>query len=130
MKLVSITWGTTPRLPGLRASDTGRIDCDNPNGPLKDWRVSVRGSQIFFISPRGWSKDASAKRDLEGPTTVFGPIPASDVYLEWHVSETEVLALVKGKIEYESQPFGWRPAPIESDRPILSQIPAGQLGDA
>lgn len=131
MKLISITWGTTPRLPGLRASDTGRIECDNPNAPLKDWRVAVRGSQIFFTSPPGWSKDTSAKRDPNGARTVFGPIPTSDVYLEWQAdTDADVTALVKGKIEYDSQPFGWRPAPIESDRPILSQIPPGQMGDA
>lgn len=132
MKLASITWGSTPRMPGLRPTDTGRIDCDNPNGPLKDWRVVIRGSQIFFVSPPGWNRDQSIKtRDPQGPRVVFGPVTTNDVYLEWVAeSEQEVQALVKGKMEYESPPFGWRPAPIVTDKPILDQIPAGQMGDA
>ena len=132
MKLISITWSSTPRMPGLRPTDLGKIDCDNPNGPMKDWRAVIRGPQMFLISPTGWLKDQSAKRGTSG-CTVFGPIPVSDVYLEWHAeTEAEVAAMTKpgNKIEHETQPFGWRPTPIVSDKPILDQIPPGQMGDA
>lgn len=132
MRLVSITWGTIPRLPGLRPSDTGRILCDNPASPLKDWRVFVRGPQIFFVSPPGWSADQSARsRDPLSPRTVFGPMAASDVYLEWQAeTEVEVLALLDGKMKFESPPFGWRPAPPLNVKPFLEQITPSQVGDA
>ncbi len=134
MKLISITWGTTPRMPGLRPSDTGRIECDKPGTALDGWRVSIRGTQIFFISPAGWNRDQSVKtRDASGPRVVFGPVPTSDVYLEWHTeSDAEVTALTtsKVKMEFDSPPFGWRPTVIAADKPILEQIPAGQMGDA
>ena len=131
MKLISITWSSTPRMPGLRPTDLGKIDCDNPNGAMKDWRVSVRGSQLYFISPPGWLKDQSAKRDPSGRPTVFGPIPVSDVYLEWIVESPEDLdKLLAGKMTFDSPPFGWRPTPIVTDKPILDQIPPGQMGDA
>ena len=132
MKLISISWSSTPRMPGLRSSDVQRIDCDKPTAALEGWRVAIRGSQIYFISPPGWIRDQSVKtRDSLGPRVVFGPIPTSEVYLEW-LAETEmdVNALLKGKLEFESPPFGWRPAPIVTDRPILDQIPPGQVGDA
>lgn len=134
MKLVSITWSSTPRLPGLRPSDTGRIECDKPGTALEGWRVAIRGTQMFFVSPAGWNRDQSIKsRDPQGTRTVFGPIPTGDVYLEWCAeSEADVDKLLKpgSKIEHETPPFGWRPAPITTDRPILDQIPPGQMGDA
>lgn len=132
MKLISITWSSTPRLPGLRPSDTGRIECDRPEGPLKDWRVAIRGAQLYFISPNGWNRDQSVKsRAPDAPRTVFGPIPANEVYLEWLTeSEADVAALLKGKLEFDSPPFGWRPAPLVTDKPFLEQIPPGQMGDA
>lgn len=132
MKLISITWSSAPRLPGLRPSDTGRIECDKPSEALKGWRVSVRGTHLFIISPRGWNRDQSIRtRNESGPSTVFGPIPVSDVYLEWLAeSDADVQTLLKGKLEFESPVFGWMPAPIVSDKPILEQIPAGQMGDA
>lgn len=134
MKLISITWSSTPRLPGLRPTDVGRVECDKPGTALEGWRAVVRGPQIFFVSPAGWNRDQSIKtRDVLGPRTVFGPIPMSDVYLEWCAeSEADTATLLKpgNKIEFESPPFGWKPAPIVSDKPILEQIPAGQMGDA
>ena len=133
MRLLSITWSSTPRLPGLRPSDLGKIDCDKPGTALEGWRVSVRNAQIFFISPPGWNRDQSIRiRDACAPRTVFGPVPLADVYLEWNTeSDADLQALLKGKIEYESpHGFGWRPAPINTDKPILEQIPPGQMGDA
>lgn len=133
MKLVSIAWSSTPRIPGLRPSEAGRIECDKPGTALEGWRVTVRGAQIFFVSPAGWSRDQNIRtRDPLGPRTVFGPIPVAEIYLEWLAeSDADVATLTKGKlVDFESPPFGWRPAPIVTDRPILDQVPPGQLGDA
>ncbi len=132
MKLISITWSTVPRLPGLRPSDTGRIECERSGTALDGWRASVRGTQLYLISPNGWNRDQSVKtRDLTAPRTVFGPIPVADVYLEWSATtEADVTALLDGKLKFDSDVFGFRPASIESDKPILAQIPPGQLGDA
>lgn len=132
MRLISITWGSTPRLPGLRPSDTNRIECDKPSDALKGWRVSIRGTQIYFISPPGWHRDQSVRtRDPQGPRTAFGPIPASDAYLEWVAeSDADVAALLDGKMKLDSPPFGWQPAPIAAGKPFLEPIPPGQMGDA
>lgn len=132
MKLISITFGTVPRLPGLRPSDTGRIELDKPGVALDGWRAAIRGSQIYFLSPAGWMRDQSIKsRDPKGPVTAFGPVAVSEVYLEWALdSDTEIGALLAGKMQFETPPFGWKPAPVEGDKPILEQIPPGQMGDA
>ena len=131
MKLISITWRNVPRMAGLRAGDTVRIDCDTPPSPLKDWKAVVRGSQIFFVSPAGWSRDQSVKtRDTSGQRVAFGPIALSEACLEWCAeSDADVAALIDGKLKHDSPPFGWRPAPILTDKPILDQIPQGQMGD-
>jgi len=128
MKLISITWSTTPRMPGLRPTDIGRIECDKPSTPLKDWKLVMRGQQLYLISPPGWQKDAQKKHDPKGPLTVFGPISVHDVFLEWSATAEELETLYKtGK--WESEPFGWVPAPVVGGKPILEQIPAGQTGD-
>ena len=38
--------------------------------------------------------------------------------------------VVEFVIAFESTPLGWKPAPVEPEKSILSQIPAGQIGDA
>lgn len=130
MKITGITWSTSPRLPGLRASDINKIDCAQP-GALKDWRVVIRGSQVFFVSPLGWKRDQSVKRDPAGPTVVFGPIPMSELYIEWQIDDDKELAtLLAGKLQYESEPFGFTAVPLDESKPILEQIPPGQMGDA
>jgi hypothetical protein len=132
MKLVSITWRNTPRVANLRQGDTVRITCDTPGSALEGWRVVIRGPHFHFISPPGWARDQSVKtRDPQAPRVVFGPVSMNDASFEWLAeSDADVSTLLKGKIEFESPPFGWKPAPIVSDRPILDQLPAGQLGDA
>ena len=129
MKLVSITFGTIPRLPGLRPSDTAHIDCDKPPEALRDWRISIRGQQAFFISPPGWQRDLNAKvRDAKGAVTVY-EIPRAEMFLQWSGDAAEVEGVLQA-VKFDSEPFGGRPAPVAADKPILAQIPAGQVGDA
>lgn len=130
MKLVSITFGTTPRLPGLRPSDTGHIPCDNP-GAMKGWKLAIRGNHVYFISPKGWQRSSEAKKDAAGPVTVFGPFAVGDVYFEWQCpDEVQLKKLLDGKLTWESPEFGWTPTPVVPGQSILAQVPAGQMGDA
>jgi hypothetical protein len=130
MKLKKITFARVPALPGIRAGDLSSLDCDNP-GVLKDWRLVLRGPSVFLISPAGWgpSENRGTKRDPKGPVTMY-EIPRVDVFLQWAAGdEADIEAVLKGG-RYDSEPLGWKPTPVESDKPILSQIPASQLGDA
>lgn len=130
MKITGITWSTVPRLPGLRASDVNKIDCASP-GAMKDWRIIIRGSHAYFVSPIGWKRDQSIKRDPAGPAVVFGPIPLSELYIEWQIDdEKELATLLAGKLSYESEPFGFVPVPLDESKPFLEQIPSSQMGDA
>lgn len=129
MKLLSITFKATPRMPGVRAMDLSTIDTEKPGDSLKGWRLSIRGQQVFFISPRGWVRDQNVKRrDALGPITVF-EVPRAEVCLEWQGGPEELEAMIKGG-KWESPPFGPPPRPIDETKPLLEQIPAGQMGDA
>lgn len=126
MKLLSITFKATPRMPGVRASDLSTIDTEKPGDALRGWRVSVRGQQVFFISPPGWVRDQNVKkRDPNGAVTVF-EIPRAEVCFEWQGAADELEAFFKGG-KWESPPFGPAPRPIDTSRPILDQA---QMGDA
>ncbi len=128
MKLLSITFKATPRMPGVRANDLTTIDTSKPGDTLKGWRIVIRGQQVFFTSPPGWVRDQNVKkRDPNGPVTVF-EVPRADIYFEWHGPSDDLEALYKGG-KWESPPFGPPPAPIDATRPLLEQIPANQLGD-
>jgi hypothetical protein len=129
MKLINITFGSIPRLPGLRPTDLGKIDCDKPGEALKGWRLFLRGASAFFVSPPGWVADQSEKRrDPKGPRTVY-EMPRTEVLLHWHASEDELENVFKNN-KWESPPFGWQPTPIVTDKPLLEQVPASQVGDA
>lgn len=129
MKLISVTFGTTPRLPGLRPAETGHIECDKPSDALRNWKLHIRGQSLFFVSPPGWLRDQSARqRDAKGPSIVFGPVPLSDVFLQWQATADELETLFKGG-KFETPPFGWQPAPVTSEKSLLEQIPPSQLGD-
>ena len=132
MKLITITFGNTPRLPGLRPAETGHIECDKPSDALRGWKLVIRGQQIYFVSPPGWVRDQNQKRrDGKGPVTVHGPVPMNDVYLQWQAEDAvELEAVLKTGKPWESPAFGWQPAPVAADKPILEQIPVGQMGDA
>ncbi len=127
MKLVSISFNAIPRLPGVRPGDLVTIDCDKPKDALRGWRIAIRGQQIFLISPPGWERDQSRARDARGPIAVF-EVPRADVALEWQANPEELEALYKGG-KYESPPFG-PPPTIDPSKPLLAQVPPGQMGDA
>ncbi len=129
MRLATITFGTIPRLPGLRPADLGKVDCDKPGAALDGWRLILRGTQAYFVSPPGWTADQSEKhRNPKGPVTIY-EMARSEVLLHW-VGADEDLETVFKTGKYESPPFGWRPAPVTPDKPILAQVPPGQTGDA
>lgn len=130
-KLKAITFGTSPRIPGLRAGDLVTIECDNPPQALKDWVVILRGTSVYLVSPPGWTQHETraSKRDPKGPITTH-EIPRADTYLSWAiVDEADLEALLKGG-KYQTEPLGFKPVVVDADKPILEQIPPGQLGDA
>lgn len=129
MKLLSISFKAVPRMPGVRASELATIKPDKPGDALHGWRVSLRGQQVFFISPPGWLRDQNIRqRDLNGPVTVF-EVSRADVYFEWEGSAAELETLFKGG-KWESPPFGPPPPAIDPTRPLLEQVPTAQIGDA
>lgn len=128
MKLLSITFRAIPRMPGIRADALSTIDCEKPHDALKGWRLSLRGQQVFFISPPGWVRDQNNRqRDPSGPVTVF-EVPRAEVCLEWKGAADELEALFKGG-RFESEPFGPPAKPIDPTKPLLDQVPAHQIGD-
>ncbi len=139
IKLTGVSFGVTPRVPGVRSGDLAAIDCDNPPSSLKDWRIAVRNQSVFFISPPGWLPANAGRprdRDPQGPSVVH-EVPRSEAYLQWQFegaswdAEAPVLdTYFKDVNKHTTPPLGWKPAPIETDKPILPQIPAGQVGDA
>lgn len=128
MKLASISFKVTPRLPGLRPGDLVTIDLDKPGDALVGWKLSIRGQQVFFISPPGWVRDRAAKRDAKGPVTVF-EVPRAEITFCWTGSPDEVETILKGG-KYDSELFGWQPTPVAADKPLLAQVPSSQVGDA
>lgn len=128
MKLLTITFKATPRMPGVRASELSTIKLREPGDALKGWRLSIRGQQVFFISPPGWVRDQNNKRrDAGGPVTVF-EVPRAEVYLEWEGSAEDLEALFKGG-KWESPPFGPPPKALDPAKPLLEQVPPHQMGD-
>lgn len=128
MKLATISFNAIPRMPGMRPGDLVTIDVDKPGDALDGWKVSIRGQQVFFISPQGWKRDRSATRDPKGPITVF-EVPRSEITFCWTGGVEEIEAILKSG-KYDSDPFGFQPTPISPDKPLLAQVPSSQLGDA
>lgn len=128
LKLQALTFGTTPRLPGVRASDMVTIECDNPKEWLKDWRVIIRGATVFFVSPPGWI-NGRPKRDWRGTATTVYEVPRSDVNLHWTGDPEDIETMLKGNNKWETPPLGWKPEP---PAPVVSEpaVPPGQMGDA
>lgn len=131
MKLKKIVFDRVPKLPGIRAGDLTSLDCDNP-GPLKDWRIILRGPAMYLISPAGWThtENRGVQRNPLGPSVVY-EIPRTDVFLQWEASDAiDIETVLKGG-KYESEPLGAKPAlVVDAGKSILSQIPASQVGDA
>lgn len=131
LKLTKITFGRIPAFAGLRAGELSSFELDNPPAALKDFRAILRGQSLFLVSPPGWNNTNQTQpknRDPKGPVVIF-ECPRADAFLHWSGDEDGVLEVLKG-VKYETMPFGWKPAPVETDKPILAQIPAGQVGDA
>lgn len=127
MKLATISFMAIPRMPGVRPGDLCTIDTDKPGDALRGWRLSIRGQQVFFISPPGWLRDQSVKiRDVKGPVTIF-EVPRAEVTFQWTGTADEVEAILKSG-RYDTEAFGG-PLPIVPDRPLLEQVPAHQRGD-
>lgn len=129
MRLASITFKAIPRMPGVRPGDLCTIDVDKPGDALKGWRISIRGQQVFFISPSGWVRDRNDKRKNEKGPTIVIEVPRAEVVFYWEGAADELEAILKGG-KYDSDPFGWQPPGLMPDKPILAQVPAGQMGDA
>ena len=133
IKLVSITFTNTPRLPGLRAGDMSTIQCERPDGSMRGWRVAIRGASVFFISPAGFVPGVSPMAWDKNKTPIVHEIPRSSCYFQWAGPQgsADFDAIVKNK--YDSEPFG-EPfeAPPEPEAPkgFLSQLDPSQMGDA
>lgn len=129
MRLTDISFGSIPRLPGLRPTDLGRINLERPGEALRGWRLFLRGTLAFFVSPPGWTPDVSQKnRNPKGPVVIY-QMDAREVILHWSASDDELELVLKGG-KYESPAFGTiYPSPVVSDKPLLAQVPAGQMGD-
>lgn len=132
MKLHKITFARIPALPGIRAGDLSTLDLDNPAAPLRGWRLALRGPSVFLISPPGWNpsnQTTPQSRNPNGPVIVH-QIPAAEVFFHWEGSAADIDTMLKtGMNKFESQPFG-PPTPVAPDKPILEQVPPGQVGDA
>src|SRR5678815_5073322 len=106
MKLVSISFNALPRMPGMRPGDLITIECVKPGEALRDWHISIRGQQVFLVSPAGWSRDRTSARDPKGTVVVF-EVPRADVTFQWQGSADEVEAILKSG-KYDSEPLGWQ----------------------
>lgn len=126
MKLASLSFNAVPRMPGFRPNDIMSIDTEKPNAFL-GWRVSVRGQQVFFISPPGWDRDPSKKPRPNGPVTIFETSRA-EVTFQWVGTAEEVDTLLKSS-KFDSEPFGPPPEVVKA-KSLLEQIPSSQIGDA
>jgi hypothetical protein len=131
LKLTKITFVQTPRIPGLRAGDVSELDCDNPAPTLKDWRIILKGASVFLVSPAGWrpQMERTRERNPNGPVTIH-EIPRANACLHWSGDAADIESVLKGGVRYETEPLGFKPVPVADDKPILAQIPPGQMGDA
>lgn len=124
---------TTPRLVGFRvrpdaalARPFDRVELvimEQPEAKLIGWSVCVRGSVVFFVSPRGWKYGRPVNEwRKDGPHVVVGPVPMSSITLSWESADP---AGVDKLARYDSPPMqAQRPAGEE-----LPQIDPKELGD-
>ena len=131
-KLQSITFDRTPgKIPGARAGDLTTLDLDNPPGPLKDWRIIVRGGAVFLVSPRGWKPGQTHPRERDpNGTHVVHEIPRTDVFLHWQATDdADIEAILKGGKAYESEPLGPKQVPV-AESALLPPLAPNEIGDA
>jgi hypothetical protein len=130
MKLVSITFETAPRIPGIRPGDMVTIKCDQPEGAMRGWSVSIRGASVFFISPPGWKQGETHSQWDKRKNPVMHEVPRSGCYFQWDGVRDEIDAFMKSG-KYDSAPFGTpfdQPAE-EPPKSILGQLDPSQMGD-
>lgn len=132
MKLVSITFASSPRLPGIRPGDMATITCDRPDGAMRGWRVSIRGASVFFISPAGFDREKSPLAWDKSKLPIVHEIPRANCYLQWSGPSTSADFDSLAKNKYDSEPFG-QPFELpveEAPKSILAQLDPSQMGDA
>lgn len=132
MKLVSITFESAPKLPGIRPGDLCTINCDRPDGAMRGWRVMIRGAAIFFVSPAGFQTNVSPMAWDKTKPPIVHEVPRANCYLQWSgpSSPADIDTLVKSK--YDSEPLG-EPFEVvvpEAPKSILAQLDPSQMGDA
>ncbi len=141
MKLNSITFMQTPRIPGLRPGELNEMTLENPPEALRGWRLEIRGASVFLISPPGWTRNtpckASDMADYDArygkstaPSTIH-EVPRMNCFLHWAGNAGEVEKIGK---TFLTQPLGvpeFAPAPPEQAKPnLLSALGNKDLGDA
>ncbi len=117
MKLKSITFNSTPKLPGLRPGDLTTLDCEQPVGVLRGWRALIRGASVFFVSPPGWTPNGN--QGVVGDACVIHEVPRMNCYFQWSGHEDGDVEKVA---KFTTPPFG--PAPVvEAKASLLAQVP-------
>lgn len=85
MKLTAMICHEGLALPGLRASNTMTLTIGE--GPLRDWRVHVRGPSVFLVSPRGWEAGKQS-HEYKGSVRRIYEVPRNRVSLSWDLDES------------------------------------------
>lgn len=138
LKLYSITFEKSPRIPGLRPGDMITIECENPIGAMKGWRALLRGPSLFLVSPPGWKPNTISTGSQFGEPSLIHEVPRSSCYFHWVGDDADVDKVGK----FSTPPFGKPEAPVaaatvvgddepEADdggRPIV--VPPGQPAGA
>ena len=135
MKLKTITFETSPRLPGLRAGEMITLKTDEPGDTLAGWRAIIRGPSVFFVSPPGYVTGRTRREwDPAGPC-IMHEVPRAQCYFQWEGSPDEIATIIKAS--YETPPFGPAPKPVADvvsagagKGSILAQLEPHQIGDA
>lgn len=122
-----------PRLVGFRVRPDaalprpldriGLVNMQLPEMALVGWSVHVRGSVVFFISPRGWKYGQTANTwPRDGKLTIVGPVPMSSITLSWEADSPDAVDKLQ---RYDSPPMQ-APKPVGDELP---QIDPKELGD-
>ncbi len=131
MKLVSITFESAPRIPGIRPGDMSTIKCAQPEGAMRGWRVAIRGASVFFISPAGWEQGKTFMQWDPKKAPTIHEVPRASCFFQWDGFPDEIDALMKSG-KHDSEPFGAafeKPVVEEAPKSILAQLDPSQMGD-
>lgn len=95
MRLEKIRFMTRAYLPGVPPGEGTELDLAKPPEAMRGWRVHVRGPEIAFASPPGWSANnlfrdgkTGAQESEDGTRMIAGPrvvhtMPRDLVRLQW-----------------------------------------------